>query len=89
MRTKSAIFYKAKQPISVEATELADPQEREVLVRVEAAGACHSDYHAVDGHSTGGISPMVGRLSPPCLVMCGSSQTSMKVLRRGNDLPPA
>jgi len=59
MRTKSAIFYKAKQPISVEETELADPQEREVLVRVEAAGACHSDYHAVDGHSTGGISPMV------------------------------
>ena len=59
MRTKSAIFYKAKQPISVEETELADPQEREVLVRVEAAGACHSDYHAVDGHSTGGLAPTV------------------------------
>ena len=50
MRTKSAIFYGAKKPISVEEIELEGPKTGEVLVKVAAAGACHSDYHAVDGH---------------------------------------
>ena len=50
MRTKSAIFYAANEPIRVEEVELDPPQHRELLVRVAATGACHSDYHAVDGH---------------------------------------
>lgn len=59
MRTKSAIFREAKQPISVEETELQDPQAGEVLVRVAAAGACHSDYHAVDGRNEAPMVPLV------------------------------
>lgn len=59
MRTKSAIFREAKQPISVEETELQDPQPGEVLVRVAAAGACHSDYHAVDGRNDAPMVPLV------------------------------
>ena len=51
MRTKSAIFYAANEPIRVEELELDPPQHREVLVRVAATGACHSDYHAVDGRN--------------------------------------
>ena len=58
MRTKSAIFYGAKKPISVEEVELDGPKTGEVLVKVAAAGACHSDYHAVDGHQDQ-ISPFV------------------------------
>ena len=58
MRTKSAIFYGAKRPISVEEIELEGPKTGEVLVKVAAAGACHSDYHAVDGHLDQ-ISPFV------------------------------
>lgn len=59
MRTKSAIFREAKQPISVEETELQDPQAGEVLVRVAASGACHSDYHAVDGRNEAAMTPFV------------------------------
>jgi Zn-dependent alcohol dehydrogenase len=59
MRTTSAVFYAAKQPIRVEEVELQAPQAREVLVRVAATGACHSDYHAVDGHTTASTVPMV------------------------------
>lgn len=58
MRTTSAIFYGAKRPISVEEIELEGPKTGEVLVKVAAAGACHSDYHAVDGHLNQ-ISPFV------------------------------
>ena len=59
MRTKSAIFREAKQPISVEETELQDPQAGEVLVRVAATDACHSDYHAVDGRNEAAMTPLV------------------------------
>ena len=59
MRTKSAIFYAPKQPISVEEVELKGPMAGEVLVRVAATGACHSDYHAVDGHTKAAITPLV------------------------------
>lgn len=59
MRTKSAIFTAAKQPISVEEVELDDPRVGEVLVRVAATGACHSDYHAVDGRNEAAMTPLV------------------------------
>ncbi len=59
MRTKSAVFYGPKQPIKVEQVELKGPQAGEVLVRVAATGACHSDYHAVDGHIKAALMPMV------------------------------
>jgi S-(hydroxymethyl)glutathione dehydrogenase/alcohol dehydrogenase len=59
MRTKSAIFYAAKQPISVEEVELEGPKQGEVMVRVAATGACHSDYHAVDGHTKAAMVPLV------------------------------
>ena len=59
LRTRSAIFRGAKQPISVEETILQDPQAGEVLVRVAATGACHSDYHAVDGRNEAPMIPLV------------------------------
>ncbi len=59
MRTRSAIFYAAQQPISVEDVELQGPQSGEVLVRVAATGACHSDYHAIDGHIEAATVPLV------------------------------
>ncbi len=59
MRTKAAVFYAPKQPITVEELELKPPQQGEALVRVAATGACHSDYHVVDGHSKAAIAPFV------------------------------
>lgn len=34
---------------AVEQVELADPKRGEILVRIEAAGVCHSDYHYISG----------------------------------------
>jgi NADPH:quinone reductase-like Zn-dependent oxidoreductase len=41
----------------LEAREYADPepQGEEVLLRVEAAGVCHSDVHVWDGHFDLGV----------------------------------
>ena len=47
---KSAVFYEPHAPITVEELDLEDPKSGEVMIEVVGAGACHSDYHFVDGH---------------------------------------
>ncbi len=48
MRIRAAV---SKEPgrLSIEEVELAPPQEHEVLVRMHAAGVCHSDLHTLRG----------------------------------------
>jgi S-(hydroxymethyl)glutathione dehydrogenase / alcohol dehydrogenase len=50
MRTKAAVLREMGSPLTVEELELAPPGPGEVLVRVAAAGVCHSDVHLADGH---------------------------------------
>jgi NDMA-dependent alcohol dehydrogenase len=49
MKAKAAVLWDHNTPWSVEEIELADPKEREVLIKVVASGMCHSDDHAVTG----------------------------------------
>lgn len=49
MRTKAAVLYEAGQPAVIEEIILDPPRQGEVLVRMEAAGVCHSDLHVRDG----------------------------------------
>ena len=57
MRTTAAVLresgrarpYTWSAPLSTEELELADPGPGEVLVRVAAAGLCHSDVSVIDG----------------------------------------
>jgi Zn-dependent alcohol dehydrogenase len=41
--------YSESRPLSVEEVELGAPRAGELLVRIEAAGMCHSDLSVVDG----------------------------------------
>ena len=50
MRTMAAVLREMGSPLTVEELELAPPGPGEVLVRVAAAGVCHSDVHLADGH---------------------------------------
>jgi alcohol dehydrogenase len=51
MKTRAAVIYKMNkplpyaqsQPLVIEEVDLAAPGEGELLVRVKAAGLCHSD----------------------------------------------
>jgi alcohol dehydrogenase len=42
--------YAQSRPMSIEEIELAPPRPGEVLVRVRAAGLCHSDLSVIDGN---------------------------------------
>ena len=49
MRIRAAVLHRPGQPLAVEEVELDPPKAGEVLVRVAAAGVCHSDVRYADG----------------------------------------
>jgi S-(hydroxymethyl)glutathione dehydrogenase / alcohol dehydrogenase len=59
MRIRAAVLHEPRRPLAVEEVELAAPRDDEVLVRVAAAGVCHSDVRLADGELGDGRWPMV------------------------------
>jgi alcohol dehydrogenase len=57
MKVRSAILrrsgvakpYAQSRPIEISDVELSGPAEDEVLVKIAAAGVCHSDLSAING----------------------------------------
>src|SRR5918998_1497706 len=52
--------YRESQPLSVGDLELAPPGDGELLVRIEAAGLCHSDLSVVDGSRVRPVPMLLG-----------------------------
>ncbi|MEI7744663.1 MAG: zinc-binding dehydrogenase [Chloroflexota bacterium] len=48
--SRAAVFTDASAPVAIETLDLAEPGPGEILVRMTAAGVCHSDLHVRDGH---------------------------------------
>ena len=59
MRIRAVVLREPGTAVSVEEVELDEPKADEVLVRVAAAGVCHSDLHFADGALGPGRWPMV------------------------------
>ena len=59
MRIRAAVLREPGCPVAVEEVELDPPRADEVLVRVAAAGVCHSDVRLADGELGEGRWPMV------------------------------
>lgn len=71
MRARAAVLTEVKKPLEIWEVDIDPPREGEVLVRVVAAGVCHSDLHyiqgdleavlpAVPGHEGAGVVEAVG-----------------------------
>ncbi|GBD21897.1 NDMA-dependent alcohol dehydrogenase [bacterium HR28] len=71
MRARAAVLTEVKKPLEIWEVDIDPPKEGEVLVRVVAAGVCHSDLHyiqgdleavlpAVPGHEGAGVVEAVG-----------------------------
>lgn len=52
--------YADSQPLRVTELDLADPGDGELLVRIEAAGLCHSDLSVVDGNRVRPVPMLLG-----------------------------
>ncbi len=46
---KAAVLREVGKPLSIETVSISKPGPREVLIRTEAAGVCHSDLHFIEG----------------------------------------
>ncbi len=77
MLTEAAVLREIGGPLSVENVVLDAPGPHDVLVRVEAAGVCHTDYHymkgelksrlpVVPGHEGAGVVEAVGSEVTTC-----------------------
>jgi S-(hydroxymethyl)glutathione dehydrogenase/alcohol dehydrogenase len=59
VRIRAAVLHHPSRPVAVEEVELDAPKAGEVLVKVVAAGVCHSDVRYADGDLGAGRWPMV------------------------------
>jgi S-(hydroxymethyl)glutathione dehydrogenase / alcohol dehydrogenase len=59
MEIRAAVLHEANAPLSVETVTLEPPRDGEVLVRVAAAGVCHSDVRLADGDLGDGRFPTI------------------------------
>ena len=76
MRIRAAVLHEPRRPLVVEEVELAAPRDDEVLVRVVAAGVCHSDVRLADGELGNGRWPLVmGHEGAGIVEMIGSAVT--------------
>jgi S-(hydroxymethyl)glutathione dehydrogenase / alcohol dehydrogenase len=69
---KAAVLYAPKSPLAIETVEATDLAPGDVLVRIKAAGLCHTDLEVIEGslrnpmpivlgHEAAGIVEQVGR----------------------------
>ncbi|WP_203136821.1 alcohol dehydrogenase catalytic domain-containing protein [Microbacterium sp. JZ31] len=64
--------YAASAPITVTELELGEPGPTEVLVRIEAAGVCHSDLSVVDGNRVRPTPMLLGHEAAGIVVSAGA-----------------
>ena len=79
MKVKAAVFYEPGVPFQIEELDLAAPRPGEVLVKIAAAGICHSDWHLMTG-ATKHVTPVVpGHEGAGVVTEVGENVTRVKV----------
>lgn len=67
--------YSESRPINVVDVDLDDPRDDELLVRIEAAGVCHSDLSVVDGNRVRPVPMLLGHESAGIVERIGNGRT--------------
>lgn len=70
--------YQNSQPLRITEVELAPPGPGEVLVRIRAAGLCHSDLSVISGDRPRPLPMVLGHESAGEVVQCGDGVTGLK-----------
>lgn len=86
MKTRAAILtrigapapYAQSRPLEIAEIDLAPPGDGEVLVRVRAAGLCHSDLSVINGDRPRPVPMALGHEAAGEVVECGRGVTGLK-----------
>lgn len=79
MKITAAVFYEPGSPFEVESLDLAEPRDREVLVKVAAAGVCHSDWHLMTGATRHNVPVVPGHEGAGIVTAIGPNVNRVKV----------
>ena len=85
MKIKAAVLreigrpppYEQSQPLTLEEVELDAPGPGEVLVRIRAAGLCHSDLSVIDGNRPRPLPMVLGHEAAGVVEQVGEGVTSL------------
>ncbi|MEE9274651.1 MAG: Zn-dependent alcohol dehydrogenase [bacterium] len=75
---KAAVFYEVGKPFVVEDIEVDPPREGEVMIKMAAAGVCHSDHHAMTGALPAPTPIVLGHEGAGVIEEVGPGVTSVK-----------
>ena len=87
MKTRAAVLrdmgaqrpYNTSQPLKIEELELDAPRHGEILVRVRAAGLCHSDLSVIDGNRPRPLPMALGHEAAGEVMEVGDGVTDLEV----------
>ncbi|MCC4309664.1 zinc-dependent alcohol dehydrogenase family protein [Alcanivorax marinus] len=87
MKTRAAVLremgaerpYGSSQPLKIEEVELDAPEHGEILVRVRAAGLCHSDLSVIDGNRPRPLPMALGHEAAGEIMEVGPGVTDLEV----------
>ena len=80
IKSKAAIAWGPKQPLSIEEVDVMLPRAGEVLVRIVATGVCHTDAFTLSGDDPEGIFPTIlGHEGGGIVEMVGEGVTDLQV----------
>lgn len=78
IKSKAAIAWGPKQPLSIEEVDVMLPRKGEVLVRIVATGVCHTDAFTLSGEDPEGVFPVIlGHEGGGIVEMIGEGVTSV------------
>ncbi|MFI1917134.1 alcohol dehydrogenase catalytic domain-containing protein [Nocardia sp. NPDC020380] len=70
------------EPITVSELDLGDPAPGELLVRIEAAGLCHSDLSVVDGNRVRPVPMLLGHEAAGRIEAVGPGENDLQIGQR-------
>ena len=80
IKSRAAIAWGPKQPLSIEEVDVMPPQAGEVRVRIIATGVCHTDAFTLSGDDPEGIFPVIlGHEGGGIVESVGEGVTSVQV----------
>src|SRR3954447_11337994 len=86
MKTRAAVAFEPKKPLTIETIDLEGPREGEVLVEIKASGVCHTDEFTLSGRDPEGIFPAIlGHEGAGVVVDVGAG---VKSLKKGDHVIP-
>lgn len=73
MKSKAAVLYSINSELKVETLSVEEPKSNEVLIKIGAAGLCHSDVHVITGQAAQTLPCVLGHEGAGNVISCGDN----------------